>query len=45
MSEDYELGTYGRDAQVLRVDQMSDGVPIEQHTRSVSRPVGAFRVS
>ena len=31
--EDYELGTYGRDAQILRVDQMYDGVPIEQYTR------------
>ena len=29
MSEDYELGTYSRDAQMLRVDQMYDGVPIE----------------
>ena len=33
MSEDYELGTYSRDAQVLRVDQMYDGVAIEQYTR------------
>ena len=28
MSEDYELGTYSRDAQILRIDQMYDGVPI-----------------
>src|SRR5215203_4675114 len=33
MSEDYELGTYSRDAQVLRVDEMYDGVEIEQYTR------------
>jgi NADH-quinone oxidoreductase subunit I len=33
MSEDYELGTYNRDTQILRVDQMYDGVPIEQYTR------------
>ncbi|HVZ22372.1 MAG TPA: 4Fe-4S dicluster domain-containing protein, partial [Vicinamibacterales bacterium] len=32
MSEDYELGTYGRDSQILRVDEMYDGVPIEQYT-------------
>jgi formate hydrogenlyase subunit 6/NADH:ubiquinone oxidoreductase subunit I len=32
MSEDYELGTYSRDTQILRVDQMYDGVPIEQYT-------------
>jgi NADH-quinone oxidoreductase subunit I len=33
MSEDYELGTYSREAQIVRVDQMYDGVPIEQYTR------------
>ena len=33
MSEDYELGTYNRDAQILRVDQMYDGVPIEPYSR------------
>ena len=33
MSEDYELGSYSRDTQILRVDQMYDGVPIEQYTR------------
>ena len=33
MSEDYELGTYSRDSQILRVDEMYDGVPIEQYTR------------
>jgi NADH-quinone oxidoreductase subunit I len=33
MSEDYELGTYSRDAQILRVDEMYDGVPIEHYTR------------
>jgi len=27
MSEDYELGSYSRDTQVLRVDDMYDGVP------------------
>ena len=32
MSEDYELGSYNRDTQILRVDQMYDGVPIEQYT-------------
>src|SRR5215467_5372143 len=32
MSEDYELGSYSRDTQILRVDQMYDGVPIEQYT-------------
>jgi NADH-quinone oxidoreductase subunit I len=30
-SEDYELGSYSRDTQILRVDQMYDGVPIEQY--------------
>ena len=33
MSEDYELGSYSRETQILRVDQMYDGVPIEQYTR------------
>ena len=33
MSEDYELGSYSRDTQIMRVDQMYDGVPIEQYTR------------
>ena len=32
MSEDYELGSYSRETQILRVDQMYDGVPIEQYT-------------
>ncbi len=33
MSEDYELGTYSRDPQILRVDEMYDGVPIERYAR------------
>ena len=33
MSEDYELGTYSRNAQILRVDEMYDGVPIEPYSR------------
>jgi NADH-quinone oxidoreductase subunit I len=33
MSEDYELGTYSRDAQILRIDDMYDGLPITQYTR------------
>jgi hypothetical protein len=33
MSEDYELGSYSREAQVLRVDDMYDGVAIEQYRR------------
>ena len=33
MSEDYELGSYSRETQILRVDEMYDGVPIEQYTR------------
>ena len=33
MSEDYELGTYSRESQILRVDQMYDGVAIEHYTR------------
>ena len=32
MSEDYELGSYSRDKQILRVDEMYDGVEIEQYT-------------
>ena len=32
MSEDYELGSYNRETQILRVDQMYDGVAIEQYT-------------
>src|SRR6476619_1869947 len=32
MSEDYELGSYSRDKQLLRVDEMYDGVAIEQYT-------------
>jgi hypothetical protein len=33
MSEDYELGSYSREAQILRIDQMYDGIPIEQYMR------------
>jgi formate hydrogenlyase subunit 6/NADH:ubiquinone oxidoreductase subunit I len=33
MSEDYELGTYSRDAQILRIDDMYDGLPITHYTR------------
>jgi hypothetical protein len=33
MSEDYELGTYSRNSQVLRIDEMYDGVKIEEYTR------------
>jgi hypothetical protein len=33
MSEDYELGTYSRDAQILRIDDMYDGLPITPYTR------------
>ncbi|HKT81220.1 MAG TPA: NADH-quinone oxidoreductase subunit I [Vicinamibacterales bacterium] len=32
MSEDYELGSYSRETQILRVNEMYDGVPIEQYT-------------
>src|SRR5438445_570432 len=32
MSEDYELGSYSRETQILRIDEMYDGVPIEQYT-------------
>jgi NADH-quinone oxidoreductase subunit I len=53
MSEDYELGSYSREAQILRVDEMYDGVPIStpadaESSRSRaagprSRPRGASR--
>lgn len=33
MSEDYELGSFGRSAQILRVDQMYDGLPIHHYSR------------
>jgi hypothetical protein len=33
MSEDYELGTYSRDGQVHRIDEMYDGVAIEEYSR------------
>ena len=33
MSEDYEFGTYSRETQILRIDEMYNGVPIEQYTR------------
>ena len=33
MSEDYELGAYSRAAHILRVDELYDGVPIQQYTR------------
>ena len=33
MSEDYELGSYNRDLQILRVDEMYDGLPIENYSR------------
>ena len=33
MSEDYELGTYSRNAKILRVDEMYDGIPIVHYTR------------
>jgi hypothetical protein len=32
MSEDYELGSYSRETQILRVNEMYDGVSIEQYT-------------
>ena len=32
MSEDYELGTYSREAQILRIDDMYDGLPIQPYT-------------
>ena len=43
MSEDYELGSYSRETQILRVDQMYDGVSIEQLYALASRNI--FRVS
>jgi hypothetical protein len=33
MSEEYELGSYSRDSQVLRVDEMYDGRPSTHYTR------------
>jgi formate hydrogenlyase subunit 6/NADH:ubiquinone oxidoreductase subunit I len=33
MSEDYELSGYSRATQVLRVDEMYDGLPIQQYLR------------
>ena len=42
MSEDYELGTYSRDSQILRIDEMYDGVAIEEY-RSVSISVAVAR--
>ena len=33
MSEDYELATYSREAQLLRIDEMYDGFPIETYVR------------
>jgi NADH-quinone oxidoreductase subunit I len=33
MSEDYELGSYERQKQILRVDEMYDGVEIEHYSR------------
>ncbi len=33
MSEDYELGSYSRQEQILRIDEMYDGLPIEPYTR------------
>jgi len=33
MSEDYELASYAREAQILRIDQMYDGVPIQPYAR------------
>jgi NADH-quinone oxidoreductase subunit I len=32
MSEEYEVGTYTRDGQLLRVDDLYDGVPVEKYT-------------
>jgi hypothetical protein len=32
MSEDYEVGSYSRASQILRVDEMYDGLPIEHYT-------------
>jgi hypothetical protein len=33
MSEDYELGSYSRTTQILRIDEMYDGLPIQNYTR------------
>jgi formate hydrogenlyase subunit 6/NADH:ubiquinone oxidoreductase subunit I len=33
MSEDYEIAGYSRESQILRVDEMYDGLPIEQYSR------------
>ena len=33
MSEEYELGSYSRDSQILRIDEMYDGVPTEHYRR------------
>ncbi|MEK6630295.1 MAG: 4Fe-4S binding protein, partial [Acidobacteriota bacterium] len=33
MSEDYELGSYSRESQILRGDDMYNGVAIETYTR------------
>jgi hypothetical protein len=33
MSEDYELGSYDRMSQVMRIDEMYDGLPIKAYTR------------
>ena len=33
MSEDYELSAYSREEQMLRIDQMYDGVAIQTYTR------------
>ena len=33
MSEDYELGSYSRASQILRIDEMYDGLPIHTYTR------------
>jgi formate hydrogenlyase subunit 6/NADH:ubiquinone oxidoreductase subunit I len=33
MSDDYELGSYDRAAQILRVDQLYDGLQIRQYSR------------
>jgi hypothetical protein len=33
MSEDYELGSYSRESQILRIDEMYDGVEIEEYSR------------
>ncbi len=33
MSEDYELASYSREGQILRIDEMYDGVPIENYKK------------